>query len=254
MTDLLDDQNPEGKTPRYFDELVGEGRKFKTPEDLAKGKYEADVTIDLMKKRMDELRTDYLKLREENEKQDKLKSLIDNVQQQRLANSDNTQAKEDAKTLKPEEIETLIDRKYQERRTLERQTENLNSVQAKLKETWGDNFSTILKQKTEELDLTSEEVNSMAKNNPKLFFRTIGVDAPVKGDVFQAPPRSEQRTDNFSPSSSKKRTWSYYQELKKANPQLYFDRATAVQMAKDAVEYGEAFQDGNYYVKGLHER
>lgn len=238
----------------YLDELVGDGKKFKTPEDLARGKYEADITVDLYKKRMDELRADYLQLRGESDKQAKLEQLIDQMQQTRLANSDNTQAREDGpKPLKQEEVEDLFQRKYQEQRTRERQDDNQKLVLNELQKKWGDNYSRHLKQKTEELDLTEDEVRNMAKNNPKLLFRTIGLDQQPQGDAFSAPPRSQQRSDSFAPSGPKQRTWSYYQELKKANPQLYLDRKTANQMQKDAVALGEAFQDGDYFKPGLHD-
>lgn len=242
------------ETKNYLTELVGDDKKFKTPEALARGKYEADITVDLYKKRMDELRVDYLKLREESTKQAKLEELMDQMQRQRLADSEQTQAREDGpKPLKQEEVEDLFQRKYQEQRTRERQDDNQKLVLDELQKKWGDNYSRLLKQKTEELDLSEDEVRNMAKNNPKLLFRTIGIDQQPQGDVFNAPPRSQQRSDSFAPSAPKQRTWSYYQELKKANPQLYLDRKTAIQMAKDAVSLGEAFQDGNYFVKGLHE-
>lgn len=40
----------------YVNELVGEGKKFKTVEDLAKGKYHSDVTIETFKRQIDDLK------------------------------------------------------------------------------------------------------------------------------------------------------------------------------------------------------
>src|SRR5882757_7528259 len=86
MNENLLDQNNQDLPPQldqsrnYLADLVGPDKKFKTNEDLARGKAEADVTIELFKKRQDELRTDYLKLREEANEQAKLQDLLDRLE------------------------------------------------------------------------------------------------------------------------------------------------------------------------------
>src|SRR5882762_1576622 len=64
----------------YLEQLVGEGKKFKTAEDLARGKAESDSFIEIMKARMDELRADHLRLREDHQASAQLKDLIDSLQ------------------------------------------------------------------------------------------------------------------------------------------------------------------------------
>src|SRR6267154_5364704 len=86
MENLLDQQQlpqtppPLDPSKNYLTDLVGPDKKFKTVEDLARGKAEADTTIELFKKRQDELRDDYLKLREEANQQAKLQDLIDRLE------------------------------------------------------------------------------------------------------------------------------------------------------------------------------
>src|SRR6478752_10635011 len=66
----------------YLEELVGEGRKFKSPEELARGKAESDLYIEHMKGRMDELRQDYTKLHNEYNAGPKLKETLDQYMQE----------------------------------------------------------------------------------------------------------------------------------------------------------------------------
>jgi hypothetical protein len=72
----------------------------------------------------------------------------------------------------------------------------------------------------------------------------LGLNQPAP-QGFQSPMRSSQRNDNFS-SQPQKRTWAYYQEMKKADPKMYYNTKIANQMLDDMVELGDAFKDGDF--------
>lgn len=247
---LLQGDDPPRVDPdkNYFQELVGEGRKFKTPEDLAKGKFEADQYIKILERTRDEMREDYLKLREDYQSRAKLEELIDQMKTQPPSSSDTTHTANDDKkpVFDPKEIESLVSSKIQEHESTRKQTENYNFIKSKLQEHYGAGYKEVLKQQIEDLDITENELNDMARQKPKFLMKTLGLDAPVSRERFQAPVSSNQRTDNFSPSGSKKRTWSYYQQMKRDDPKLYQDPKTQVQMQKDYIEQGDAFEDGNF--------
>ena len=253
MTDLLqsNDELTIDETKNYLDQLVGEGRKFKTPEDLAKGKLYADQTIETMKRRLDELTVDYNRVREENMTKAKLEELISKFEQTPPSN-EQPPVKDNNQPVDFNKIEEIVQQKIQQNRIADVEAKNLDTVKAKLIERFGPNYQSSVKQQIEAIGLTNEDFNSLAKKSPSALFRTLGLDQQPR-DSFQTPPRSSQRTDNFAPTADKKRTWSYYQDLKKTKPDIYYDRKTAIQMDKDAIELGEAFRDGDYYIKGLHE-
>ena len=232
----------------YFEQLVGEGKKFKDPESLARGKFESDNYIRHKEQQYDELRADYLKLREEYNAGQRLQTLIDQLstqQQQQLASSDNTQANGVQQAqIDPKQIESLVSSKIQEHEITKMQMENFNAVRNKLVEQYGENYQNVLKKQVSDLGLTEAEVNEMAKRHPKVLMRTLGLDQPAQRQDFQTPTRSSQ--SSFTPTGAPKRTWSYYQKMKKENPKQYTDPKTQVQMHKDAIAMGEAFQDGDW--------
>ena len=242
--DDLDLQIDENKN--YLEELVGPGKKFATVEDMAKGKYVGDIHAKSLERNMAELREDYIKLREQNETGQKLQDLLDKIEKaQNLSSRDNTHnSNEDEINNKPSfdptQVESLVSSQVQKIRQTEKEQENSKVVRDKLQEHFGRNYKDVLKEHAELLDLSDEQVNSMAKTNPKLFFKTFGLDQP-KSENFQTPPSSSVRKDNFSPSGSKKRDWNYYQELKKRDPKLYYAPKTLVQMDRDAQELGDDF-------------
>lgn len=238
----------------YLEELVGEGKKFKSQEDLARSKFESDQYIKILEKRSDDLRADYLKTREENTTRASLEELIEEFKKQKLTSNETPLVKEEKPPFDPKDLDSLVSTKIQEHEATKRQAENFNTVREKLQQRYGQNYKEAVKQQIEDLGITETELNEMARKVPKVLIKTLGLDRETQPDNFQSPPRSSQRNDSFAPTGGKKRTWAYYQELKKSDPGLYHDRRTAIQMQKDLLELGEAFQDGDYWKPGLHDK
>lgn len=233
----------------YLEELVGDGRKFKTVDDLAKGKYESDLYINSLTKNLDELREDYMKLRSEYTARASLQEMVDQLSKDRQLTSrdDTDDSKEDDKPglVDLTQIDELVSKKIQEKEVQRKQEENFNTVKARLVERYGKNFANVIKEQQEVLGLSTDYVNSIARSSPQAFFRLMGLDTDNKQNTFQSPPRS-QRSDSFSPRLPEKRTWSYYEKMRKDNPTLYNDPKTHVQMHKDRVELGQEFEDGSW--------
>lgn len=230
----------------YLSELVGDDKKFKSPAELAKGKWHADQTIELMKKRMDDLRADFEKERKQNLTREQLQSALDRFSQTDLASSANTQANTDTNVtpiIDPNQIKSLVTSEVMNLRKQETEAQNAKTVEAKLIERYGTNYANVLSQQAVELGLSDQEVNYMAKSNPKVFLRTFGLDQPQRTENFQAPPRN---SFNFSPTAPKK-TWSYYQEIKKNKPTEYYSPKIQNQMMDDYNRLGDAFEDGDFH-------
>jgi hypothetical protein len=249
LLDQTNDNQPEQIDPNkdYLTELVGEGKKFKSPQELARGKYEADLYVRTLERQKDELRSDFLKLKDEQAARAKLEDLIDQWSNKQQSSSDNTQANEQ-QTTKPvidsKEIESLVSSKIQEHELTKKQQENFAQVRTKLKERFGNNYQEVLKQQIDNLGLNEDFINDLARRYPTVLYKTLGLDQEQR-ESFQSPPRSNQRSDNFAPSTTK-RTWSYYQKIKKENPKLYYDPKTTVQMHNDAIALGKEFEDGDF--------
>ena len=247
---LITDQNDQiqiDEGTNYLEILVGEGKKFKDVQELARGKYEADSFIAIQNKRMDELREDYLKLREEYQASASLKDLVDQLQNPQRNEEDRISPQADVTdrpAFDPNQLESLVSNKIREHEAKQKEQKNFNEVKAKLEDKFGSNASNILKKQIDELGLTVDDVNALARKSPKAFFKTLGLDE-ASHNGFDAPPRSGVRNDSFAPQA-KKRTWSYYQDIKKSDPKLYWDPKTQIQMQKDAISLGDDFKDGDF--------
>ncbi len=233
----------------YYSLLVGENAKFKDQKELAKGKYIADNYIQTLESQMDQIRSDYLKEKEQNVAREKLEDLLDKLEKrQTTLPTEQTTIVTEQKTpsIKKEEIESLVDTRIQERETTRKQTENFNFVKQKLNEKYGSNYSNHLANLMAELDITEDYLNQTARTNPKLILKTLGVDdVSPNRDPYRTVPRSIQNTSNFKPNTEV-RNWDYYMKMKEENPKKYHSPETNVQMHKDAINLGDAFETEHF--------
>lgn len=249
---LLDNSNPPQEDPNknYLAEFVGEGKKFKDAETLAKAKYDSDQYIKTLERQKDELRADYLKIREESMSQAKLKELIDQLEAKQKSSAITPNAPDQdvqkPQSFDPKELESLVSKSIQAHEMTKTQEQNFNFVKNKLIEKHGSNYQAALKQQIDSLGLTEDYVNEMARKYPSAFLKTLGVDAQPGNSTFQSPPKSATRNDSFTPQVQQDRTWAWYQNLKKTDPKTYLDPKTSVQMHNDAIRLGERFKDGDY--------
>ena len=230
---------------KYLEELVGPGKKYADQEALAKAYAHADSMIKIKNAREDELRKDYLKVREELMAKAKLEDLVNQLQtkQQQSPNSDTQQQKEN--TPQPIDIDKILTEKLTAYELANKQRENQRIVKERLTQRFGTNYQNTVKQQIQELDITEEQFNQMAQNNPKLLFKTLDLDA--KPEQFNAPPRTMNRSDSFSaPNRQQKKTWSYYQELKKSDPVAYRSPKITNEMQQSYQQLGAEFEDGDF--------
>jgi len=241
MTDSILDQM-DNTNRDYFSELVGEGKKYRDQQELAKAYFNADTHIKTLEQKSDELRTDYLKEREANQTRARLEDLLKKFEGKDLTSSNQPLANEESKpTIDLTAIDTRFDARLREYENAKKEQENLNIVKSKLQERYGDNFAPAVKQQIDTLGLTKEAFDTLAKQSPVALLKTLGID-DTRRETFQAPPRSS----NFVPKGEPKKTWSYYQQLKKDNPRLYHSQQITNEMTRQLELLGDEFKDGDY--------
>ena len=229
------------ESKNYLEEYVGEGKKFKDAAELAKAKATSDAFIEQLKAEQAELRKEYFALREEYNARPALQELIDQLKNNtQHTSSDDTSANDDTTpALKPEDIESLVAKKLQEAEQTKQQEENYRTVQAKLKERYGENYVQLLENQISTLGLTKDFANDLARNHPQVFIKTFGLDATPAQNNFQAPPRGSVNPPMNN--SNVKRDWNYYENMRKTDYQKYWDPKTQLQMIADKATLGEAF-------------
>lgn len=265
MNSLLDtnqeDQIQIDENADFVEQLTGPGGKFdrtKYASDqemisaIAKSKVFADATIEVQNRKMDEIREDARKLREERMTGSTLKEVLDQIAELKQSNPrDNTQHAdlENKTVFDPTQLDSLVDNRALamiERREAKILADgNFKKVQDKILETFGPNYQTSLKQHIAEQGLSVEDVDALARKSPSAAIKLLGLDE-VKQDGFDAPMKNQQRS-SFTPKGGEKRTWSWYQKMRATDRKRYDDPKTQAQMYADAATLGKDFRDGNFY-------
>lgn len=235
MTDLFTEA-PETTEASQREELLNKW-KDKPVEELLKAKVDADLFINTLTKRQDDLSKDYLAMKTQLDATASLQELRDQIVSKATSNSESPNANEGNESQKtaPVDLEGEFKKLYEKTRIVEKQLDNVNAVQAKLKDRFGNSYQQVLR----DTGLSDTRIREIAAESPEAIYRLVGLDNRER-ESFQAPPRSAERS-SFTPRGQPKRDWNYYQELKKTNPKLYLDPKIAVQMHNDAIALGDDF-------------
>lgn len=231
----------------YLSEYVGEGKKFKTPADLAKAKAHSDAFIE-------RLQREQAALRNELNTRVKIEELMDRMSTGKDTNGNTSQGTQTSgegghegtapKNLSPEDIEKVVEQRLAKREQEARVTSNVQAVKDRLKAEYGDNFANELADRTAQLGLTREFVADIAKREPRALFALLGLDAQPKAnqqnDIFSTPPRGSFNTAGFGIKDTEKK-FADFEKIRKEDPTRYWSTQVQNELHKQAAKLGERF-------------
>lgn len=218
--------------------LVGEGKKFKTVEDLAAAKIESDNFIEQLKREGAELRTELQSRPTVDRSQeilDRLEALKKEPVTERPPITPEPERTE-VKTLSLADIERVLNEREQKKSA----QANIEQVKAELSKKYGDQWSTHLKSTAEKLGVGAAFLDSIAAQSPAAFFRLIGESA--SSETLFTPPASTV-SPGFTPTAGTHQPKSYYEKLKATDKKKYLSAEVQNKMYKDAMALREAFED-----------
>lgn len=215
----------------FLDQLVGEGKKFKTVQDLAKGKAESDRYVDQLRVELDNQK----KLNEE-----KLDRLLESMKGKSTETAkgiestarapDSSRSTDEGKTSPKdagEEIKSLVEKALKDRDEQTKTESNLRQSEQALDELFGEKARDVLKERAKTLGVTVDYLKQTASTSPSVFMKLVtGEDAKSK-DFSTAQARVNSEALNASSNnrtSNKEQGWSYYSKLRKDNPSEFWRR------------------------------
>lgn len=232
----------------YSTELVGEGKKYKTVADLAKGAVFKDAHIQKLETEAAERKATLARLEAELSTRTRLEDLVDNIasSQSKTPSSTVTTPSEQVPSSQaqtPEQLEAQIDALLSKRETERRGNINRAAVKQKLEEKLGPNFANKVRDQGKALGLSEAFLNNLAAENPTAFYKLVGVeDKPAdRRNVFTPPPQSDVNPNTFSAGETF-RDQAYYNRLRVEKGDRYFwSPEVQAQLHKDAMADPERF-------------
>lgn len=230
----------------WFSELVGPDKKYKDDKALAKAVAHGQFHIGNIERENAEMRSELGKVLEDSKQRQTLQELIDQIKTQQTVTPNPSETSQQ-KAFDMDEIQTLIKKStletIQQSETSKRQSDNFNQVKNKLQEVYGNRYQDVLKKQLDDLGTSVEDFDDLAKTKPAVAIRALGLDRPAQEETFNAPPGTRER---FAPTGQPKRTWSWYENLRKTDPSTYYKVQTQRQMEQDYRQLGKTFEDGEY--------
>lgn len=223
-----------GTTPENFvDKFVGEGKKFKSVEELAKAYEHANNHIPELQKDLQSTR-EFIA--------DKLEELAKKREATPPGQTEGSGTPTPAPVSPPndagEDLDTRIAKIMEKTRVQERYQANASLVQEVLVEQLGsvEAAQKLVIEKAMELGVDGAYMKQTASTSPKAFFNLLGINPDEKPVSSSTPaPSSDvdvRRMESTNPV--KAGTYAYYNQLRKSDPKLYWSQKVQTAMHKDA--------------------
>jgi hypothetical protein len=230
----------------YTADLVGEGKKYADVPSLARARLEADNHIDRIEKENRGLRTELQKRLSMEELVTKLQSKpqeqpapVDKVEG---ATQDDKQA---TSVITQAELTKLVNDLVEAKASANTQKENLTLVRNKLKESFGDNFVSRLGEIRQELGLTEELMDQMAKQTPQALLKLVGADAVKQEVPTSSMPKGSIDTSKVTMKNAQSvdgfKGQKHYQHLLKSDPKTFWQPKTQLEMHNMAMRDPERY-------------
>lgn len=222
--------NTDNATDDIIAQLVGEGKKFKTMADLAKGKIEADAFIEQLK-------------------QEKAEVLALAKGQEELLKALNKSGGEGNGTgvTKPQSETVDLDKEVSrilEQRTVEqKRKENLTKSVDALKNIHGDETKVrdAISKRASELGMTPKALQETAESSPTAFLTLMGVDANKTSNATAATKGSVSQVRTATGTGVKNK--AYFDDLKKELGSRFWDAKVQNELFKARQELGARFYE-----------
>jgi hypothetical protein len=213
----------------YVAELVGEGKKFKEIKDLAKGKKESDLYIEVLTKKLDDAVKELNTRTSLDTFLDKMKS--GQQQQEPIVTptpSGQTQDLDDS--VLEQKLAEILSKREQQTSAQKNMTKVIDSLTSQFG--GAEQAKLVINHKAKEVGMTPQALRQIAEQSPDAFFRLVGITEAASAG--QAPQVARNGVNSFGQEQNTVlRDSKYYEKMKLNDPKAYWDKKTTSQMMKD---------------------
>lgn len=217
--------------------LVGEGRKFKTVEDLARGKLQADDFIAKLTTEQKELRQAYAELESKVKAGQTVEDVLKRMQESRGSEDGN----QPGRTIAPEDILKLVDDRLSKSKQEEMRRANAAEAQAAILKHFNNNEQKareFVQQEAKRLGLDPAALRELGADSPVAFTRLLGLSQPrAVGANFQ----SEVNSDAQAGDHGGLRNEAYYRDLRNKLGPRFWEPKIQQQRMRDVQSLGERY-------------
>ena len=227
------------ETPVEIDlnDLVGEGRKYKTPDELAK----AYANLERHARTLEGENADIRAQLDVNANTPNPTDEGHNGREQ-APSGDNHDAPPNKAPTSGKEVDfrSQIREEVQALNDAERQRNNVEAAASKMIEVYGDSAKAneAVVKRAGELGVSVDWLKDSAARSPAAFLATMGITSHGSSS---STPASHTEVNLNRQNTGNLRNFEYYDKIRKDNPKLYFSAATQTEMMNEARKQGSDF-------------
>lgn len=222
-----------------LEDLVGEGKKYATPEAVAKAVVEKDNFIEQLKRETAALREEMAARTTATDRTQEILDQLEALKNRPVTEIQPTPVVErtEVKGLSLEDVEKVI----QQREARLQADRNVNAVKAKLVEQFGDRYGEALKQIADKNGLTPADLDDLAARSPQAVLNLVVQTKPAQ--MVTPPDTTVRPVGGFAPTADGHKPRSWWNDFKAKDKAAYLSREMQMRQYKDAMALGEAFED-----------
>jgi hypothetical protein len=220
--------------------LVGEGKKFKTVGDLAKGKLEADDFIERLKTENKALRET---LEKESNPDDVLAKISNYLSKNKEENGTTATPSSNQSTKEPlseEKVLELLGKRDQQ----ERAKSNVSNFNATVAGLFKDKASEVVSKRLGDLGMEGTEFTRLVEKNPKAALALLGVKESAMGSAGSTTMQPSVNTEAYFGDAggvTDTRNFAYFQKLRREMGEKYYSPEMQAQVFEARKKLGDAF-------------
>lgn len=233
--DIFSTDNVEPSVDVGLNDLVGEGQKYKTPDDLAKAYAHLERHSKTVERENAEIRArlDVIEANP-NPKEDE-----DNKGRESAPVGDNppTPPKEAPDPSENGDFRSQIREEVKALNEAERAKANIEAAAQRMVEVYGDTAKAneAVVKRAGELGVSVEWLRDSASRSPSAFYATMGISQGASQSTPASHPGARL------PNDSNVKNFEYFDKIRKDNPKLYFSAANQSEMMAEARRQGSDF-------------
>ncbi len=221
-------------------ELVGEGKKFKSVDDLAKGKIEADGFIEKLKVENAALREALNTEANPDDILQRINGLLQAKERSTTNTHDQTsnQSTSTAAPLTEEKVLELLSKREQE----EKIKQNVNSFNASVNKAFGNKTGEVIATRLDELGMDEDTFKDLAARNPNAALRILGLrEGGVSAGTMNPSVNTEAFFGDAGKGNGEVQNFAYFQNLRRELKERYYEPEIQKRVFEARKKLGDAF-------------
>lgn len=235
--DIFSTDNVEPSVDLGLNDLVGEGQKYKTPDELAKAYAHLERHAKTLERENAEVRARADALEANNPPNDENRGREPAPSGDNPPTPPNNQAPTAPK--KEDDFRSQIREEVKALNEADRVKQNIEAAAARMIEVYGDaaKANEAVVKRAQELNVSVDWLKDSAGRSPSAFYASMGISQGTS----QSTPASGHGANLGRDSNPNLRNFEYYDKIRKEDPKRYFSVAVQTEMMGEARRQGSDF-------------